>query len=124
MTKTIKNTIIVLTSVFIGILAINFVIQKVTSHKIEKEYIKIEEHKEDIKKYKTTIVALKNNMIYSDSVIAIFKAKNDLLISKMNTLEQYKTTKKNGTITKINVINDMSVTELDRFFTERLNSIP
>jgi hypothetical protein len=124
MTTTIKNTIIILASVVIGIFAINFLVQKITSSKIEKQYIKITEHKEKVKKYKLAIIELKSNIASSDSIVAILEVENDSLMTTITVLEKYKITKKDGTIIKINTINDLSVNGLDSFFTDRFNNIP
>lgn len=108
----------------IGVILIyffNFFMENISGKKIVNEYTNIEKYKKTIKEYENIIIELKSNTLQQDSLINSLSNTNDSLEYTIVNLEKIKIIKKDGTAVKLQVIDNLSINELDSFFTSRFN---
>lgn len=110
--------------VTIGVILIyffNFFMENISGKKITNEYTNIEKYRKTIKEYENIIIELKSNTLQQDSLINSLSNTNDSLAYTIVNLEKIKIIKKDGTAVKLQVIDNLSINELDSFFTSRFN---
>ena len=110
--------------VTIGVILIyffNFFMENISGKKITNEYTNIEKYRKTIKEYENIIIELKSNALQQDSLINSLLNTNDSLEYTIVNLEKIKIIKKDGTAVKLQVIDNLSINELDSFFTSRFN---
>ena len=110
--------------VTIGVILIyffNFFMENISGKKITNEYTNIEKYRKTIKEYENIIIELKSNALQQDSLINSLSNINDSLAYTIVNLEKIKIIKKDGTAVKLQVIDNLSINELDSFFTSRFN---
>ena len=108
----------------IGVILIyffNFFMENISGKKIVNEYTNIEKYKKTIKEYENIIIELKSNTLQQDSLINSLSNTNDSLEYTIVNLEKIKIIKKDGTAVKLQVIDNLSINELDSFFTSIFN---
>ena len=110
--------------VIIGVILLysfNFFMENISGKKIINEYTNIEKYRKTIKEYENIIIELKSSTLQQDSLINSLLNTNDSLAYTIVNLEKIKIIKKDGTAVKLQVIDNLSINELDSFFTSRFN---
>tara|TARA_R110001632_G_scaffold214003_1_gene340587 strand:+ start:706 stop:1086 length:381 start_codon:yes stop_codon:yes gene_type:complete len=110
--------------VIIGVILLysfNFFMENISGKKIINEYTNIEKYRKTIKEYENIIIELKSSTLQQDSLINSLSNINDSLAYTIVNLEKIKIIKKDGTAVKLQVIDNLSINELDSFFTSRFN---
>lgn len=122
-TKVKNKILLILSFVFLGIFLIPNIMILIKNNKIEKERDRIKEYSIKIKEYEHKIDSI--NVLYKEQEIKIdsINKVNKLLDYQITELEKIKIIKKDGTIIKIQTIDNFNTTQLDSFFSNRFFKI-
>lgn len=114
--------------IIIGILSVTIIIlfsliisSKNNSKNIQKELNKIKQYEFVINSYKDKINKIDKLINEKDSIIFDYKNENIKLQKQIKNLENKKQIKKDETFVKINNVNDMSISNIDSFFSDRVS---
>lgn len=122
--KRIKELISAFVLALVLLIIISSIFLFINQKRQLREYDNIEKNKQKIIVYEAKVDSLITLYQSKQLIIDSLEVENIKLSTILSKLEEIKKIEKDGTVVKIQAIDNFSVNELDSFFSDRYNKIP